>query len=89
MREKIYNILNKIYGVLMTVSFFGGILPLFAYIIAMIIGGKTGENLAVFMSEKFYPYYYSAQRSFVKGKRTRYAVKSRDSGEKSKGYRFP
>lgn len=56
MREKIYNILNKIYGILMTVSFFAGALPLVAFIIAMIIGGNVGENIAVFIKDYVYPY---------------------------------
>ncbi len=59
MREKIYKIINKLYGVLMTVSFFGGALPLVAYIVAMIIGGSIGEKIAVFASEEFYPYVFA------------------------------
>lgn len=56
MREKIFKIANTIYGVLMTASFFGGILPLLPFIIALIIGGTTGEAIAVFLYEQYYPW---------------------------------
>ena len=56
MREKIFKIANKIYGILMTISFFGGILPLIPFIVAMIIGGPTGEAIAVFLYEEYYPW---------------------------------
>ena len=56
MREKIFKIANKIYGVLMTLSFFGGLLPHIPFIVAMIIGGPTGEAIAVFLYEEYYPW---------------------------------
>ena len=56
MREKIFKIANKIYGVLMTLSFFGGILPLIPFIIALCIGGTTGEAISVFLYEEYYPW---------------------------------
>lgn len=56
MREKIYNILVKIYGVLMTVSFFAGIIPLIPFIIAIIIGGSLGETISVFLYKQVYPW---------------------------------
>ena len=56
MRKKIYNVLNKIYGVLMTASFFAGILPLIPFVIALIIGGETGEKICVFIKDEFYPW---------------------------------
>jgi len=59
MREKIYKILNKLYGILMTVSFFGGAIPLVAYIVAIIIGGAVGESIAVFFSDVFYLYVFA------------------------------
>ena len=37
MRLKIYNVLNKTYGILMTISFFAGIIPLFPFIFAIIV----------------------------------------------------
>lgn len=56
MREKIFKIANKIYGVLMTLSFFGGILPLIPFIVALCIGGETGEFISVFLYDQYYPW---------------------------------
>ena len=58
MRNKIYNVLNKIYGVLMTVSFFAGFLPLIPFIVAIIIGGGdggVGEQISLFLQNSYYP----------------------------------
>ncbi len=55
MREKIYKALNKTYGFLMTVSFFAGGLPIIPFIIALIIGGQTGEKISVFLYKQYYP----------------------------------
>lgn len=56
MREKIYSILHKIYGITMTAAFFGGVLPLIPFILAIIIGGSTGEALAQFLYKQYYPW---------------------------------
>ena len=56
MRKKIFEILNRIYGILMTVSFFGVFLPLIPFIVAICIGGKTGEQIAVFLKDQYYPW---------------------------------
>ena len=59
MREKIYNVLKRIYGILMMISFFGGLLPLIPFIAAIIIGGGadgTGQTLAVFLYKQYYPW---------------------------------
>ena len=56
MREKIYTFLNRLYGLMLTVSFFGGILPLIPFIVAIIIGGPTGEAIALFLYKQFYPW---------------------------------
>lgn len=56
MREKIYNILNKTYGIMMTISFFAGGIPLIPFVIALIVGGKTGEAIAVFLHKQYYPW---------------------------------
>lgn len=56
MRQKIYNVLKKIYGILMTISFFAGILPLVPFIVAIIIGGDTGASISVFLYKQFYPW---------------------------------
>ena len=55
MRQKIYNILNRIYGIMMSISFFGGFIPVIPFIIAIIVGGEFGENLSIFLYSKFYP----------------------------------
>jgi len=55
MREKIYQVLNRIYGVMMTVAFFGGLLPLAPFLMALIIGGTAGESIAVSLNKQYYP----------------------------------
>ncbi len=55
MREKIYKFLNKTYGILMSISFFAGGIPLIPFIIALIVGGKTGEAISVFLYKEYYP----------------------------------
>ena len=56
MREKTFKVLNKIYGFIMTVSFFAGIVPLFFFMVAMIIGGTTAEKISLFLYKDIYPY---------------------------------
>lgn len=59
MREKIYEMLKKLYGLTMTIAFFGGVLPLIPFIIAIIIGGGaggTGETIAVWLYKQYYPW---------------------------------
>ena len=56
MRKKIYNVLNKIYGITMTVAFFAGFLPLIPFIVAICIGGQTGEAISVFLYKQYYPW---------------------------------
>ena len=56
MRLKIAAVLKKIYGILMSVSFFAGFLPLIPFIYAIIVGGELGEKIAVFLYNDFYPW---------------------------------
>lgn len=56
MKEKIFNALSKAYGLLMTVSFFGGFLPLIPFLFAMIVGGELGQTIAVFLHKQYYPW---------------------------------
>ena len=56
MREKIYNVVNKIYGSILTISFFAGILPLIPFVIAICIGGTTGETISNFLYKQYYPW---------------------------------
>ena len=60
MREKIFNVLNKIYGAILIVAFFAGILPLFPFIAALIIGGEIGEAICVFLYNDYYPWVIAA-----------------------------
>ena len=59
MREKIYTVLKKLYGITMTVAFFGGVIPLVPFIVAMFIGGGaegTGETIATWLYKQYYPW---------------------------------
>ncbi len=56
MREKIYNTLNKIYGITMIISFFAGFLPLLGFIVALVIGGPIGEAISIFLYKQLYPW---------------------------------
>lgn len=56
MRNKLYNILKKAYGIMMTVSFFAGGLPLIPFVLALIIGGAWGEKISVFLYNQYYPW---------------------------------
>lgn len=56
MRAKLYQILNKTYGVVMSIAFFGGIIPLPFFFVSLVIGGSVGENMTVFFYNDFYPW---------------------------------
>ncbi len=56
MRKKIFNVLNNAYGILMSVSFFAGFLPLIPFIIAIIVGGDFAANVSVFLYKQYYPW---------------------------------
>lgn len=56
MRKKIFNILNKTYGILMSISFFGGLLPLVPFLFAIVVGGDLGQSIAVFLHKQYYPW---------------------------------
>ena len=56
MREKLYRLLNRVYGLLMGAAFFGGIVPLPFFLVSIAIGGSTGEGMTVFFYEKYYPW---------------------------------
>ena len=60
MRDKIYNVLNKTYGIVMSIAFWGGLLPLPPFIVAICIGGSTGESIATFLYDKYYPWVIAA-----------------------------
>lgn len=54
MREKLYNFFNKAYGILMSIAFWGGIIPLVPYIVLICAGGPVAEKIAVFMYSQYY-----------------------------------
>ncbi|MBQ7116480.1 MAG: hypothetical protein IJN94_08700 [Clostridia bacterium] len=54
--KKFNDVLGKIYGIMMTASFFGGIVPLIPFIIALFVGGDFGETVSLFIYNKFYPW---------------------------------
>ncbi len=59
MRERIANVLKKLYGITMTVAFFGGVVPLVPFIVALCIGGGSeglGETIAVWLYKQYYPW---------------------------------
>jgi hypothetical protein len=56
MREKIYNALKKTYGITMSIAFWGGIIPLIPFIVAICIGGATGEAISLFLYKQYYPW---------------------------------
>ena len=56
MREKLYSVMKRIYGVLMFISFFAGFLPLIPFVIAIIVGGDFGAKMSNFLYKDYYPY---------------------------------
>lgn len=59
MRQKVESILQKLYGILLTISFFAGLLPLIPFIVAIIIGGGaggTGEAISTWLYKQYYPW---------------------------------
>ena len=84
MKEKIYNVLNRTYGICMMVSFFAGGLPIIPFIIAVIIGGQTGEAIATFLYKSYYPWVIVlASVSIVIGVVAMYVKKQHDFSLKS------
>ena len=55
MKNKLYTVLNKIYGFSMIFAFFLGFLPVIPFVIAILIGGSMGESISLFMYNKVYP----------------------------------
>lgn len=84
--KKLYNALNKLYGVMMFASFFGGFLPLFPFVAALIVGGETGEKIAVFLYKQYYPWVIAvAALSVVVGLAAMYIGKQQGLSMKSFG----
>lgn len=85
MREKIYNVLNKIYGAILIVAFFAGVLPLIPFIVAIIVGGEVGEAISVFIYKSYYPWVVAASAIAVLiGWISLYFLKNEKKGIKDK-----
>ena len=56
MSKKLYKILNKIYAVMMFVSFFAGAIPILPFIFALFVGGDIGKALYSFFFNEYYPW---------------------------------
>lgn len=56
MSKKIYRVLNKIYAILMFISFFAGFLPVIPTIVALIIGGDVGHAIYQFCFTEYFPW---------------------------------
>ncbi|MDL2229626.1 hypothetical protein LJC14_05175 [Treponema sp. OttesenSCG-928-L16] len=55
MREKIAAIINKIFGWGIYLCLIAGGLTFFGFVIALIMGGDSGQALAVFLHKKYFP----------------------------------
>lgn len=76
MQNKIYNLLKKIYGITMSIAFWGGILPLIPFIIAICLGGNVGEKISLFIYKQYYPWIIAiASISIIVGLIAMYAKK--------------
>ena len=68
----------------MTVAFFGGLVPLVPFLIAIIIGGSTGEAIALFLYKEYYPWVIAlASVSVIIGLITMYVNKEQALSAKS------
>ena len=59
MRKKVEKVLQKIYGITLTISFFAGLFPLLPFIIALIFGGGEGgigEAISIWLYKEYYPW---------------------------------
>lgn len=86
--KKVCEIINKIYGILMMTSFFGGFLPVFPFVIALCIGGQTGEQIAIFLYKQYYPWAIAlASISVIFGLVGMYLGKQNDLSVKNLGHK--
>lgn len=86
--KKLYNGLQKLYGIMMFAAFFGGFLPIFPFAAALIIGGETGESISVFLYKQYYPWVIAmAALAVVVGLVAMYVGKQQGLSVKSFGKR--
>ncbi len=90
MKERAYQILNRIFGLGLTIAFFAGGLPLFPFLYALIVGGETGESIANFLYKSYYPWVFilasvsvlAGLAAMYVGGRTAFSVKDLSGGKK-------
>lgn len=58
MKDRIYHILNRIYGIGLSAAFFAGGIPLIPFLLALILGGTAGEAIANFLYKSYYPWVF-------------------------------
>lgn len=56
MRDKLYKIINNVYGTLLLISLFAGILPVIPFLLALCIGGEKAEKICLFLYNSYYPW---------------------------------
>lgn len=78
MRKKIFVVLKRIYGIMMSLAFWGGAIPLLPFVIAIFVGGDTGEAIALFLYNQYYPWVIAlASLSVLVGLAAMYAGKEK------------
>ena len=84
MAKKIYIVLNKVYAVLMFISFFAGFLPVVPFIAALFIGGETGPAIYSFLFSQYSPWVIAiGSLSIIVGLAAMYVGKIEDLSLKS------
>ena len=53
--KKLFDIINRIYSITMSIAFWGGLLPLPGFLLALLLGGSAGESISLFLAERYYP----------------------------------
>ncbi len=86
--KKLYNGLKKLYGIMMFGAFFGGFLPIVPFVVALIVGGETGESISIFLYKQYYPWVVAlAAIAVVVGLAAMYIGKQQSLSVKSFGKR--
>lgn len=62
MRQKIANALSTVFGIGIMIALFAGGLSFLGYVVALIIGGDTAQQICVFIYKTLYPilFYFSS-----------------------------
>lgn len=55
--EKLNEVLKSIFSIFLLIAISGGALVFFIFVIALILGGSTGETLAISVNEVIMPYF--------------------------------